>query len=374
MRSRIARAVPSPGGIAIDTPPELLEAIEAEIEPAPLAKQVRALSDLFALFTRERSRLRGASYLDTPRLRSAYLRYHVPLNAARAAWVLRHLLRIHPRVAELPGVVDIGAGPGSASLAALLELPPSPSRRFALHDRSRAALRTARALLEGVARRLDPARGAGFGGVITSVSALPTLPAMPRRALVLISMVLNEVGIGSRGGPDGAAFLDRLAGRLDPGSVAVIIEPALRAPGRSLLAVHDAAVASGDWRVLAPCTHQRSCPLLRAADRSWCHFRFAWRVPRLVMDVAKPLGLARDSPSLCFLALERTDRPVARTDPDRARAIGDRMRVEGGKVGLYICQEGERKLAVDPPAGLERGDVVRRRGAEIEVEVPWRGG
>jgi hypothetical protein len=195
---------------------------------------------------------------------------------------------------------------------------------------------------------------------------------MPRRALVLISMVINEVGIGSRGGPDAAAFLGGLARRLDPGSVAVIIEPALRAPGRSLLSVHDAAAASGDWRVLAPCTHQRRCPLLQAADRSWCHFRFAWRVPRLVMDVAAPLGLARDPPSLSFLALERIDRPVRDGDRDRARVIGDRMRVQGGKEGVYICREGERELAVDPPRAVERGDVVRRRGDTIEVELPWR--
>jgi ribosomal protein RSM22 (predicted rRNA methylase) len=367
------RSRTSPPGPAIETPPELLAAIEAEIEPAPLAKQVRALSDLFQLFTRERSRLRVASYLDVPRLRSAYLRYHVPLNAARAAWVLRHLLRIHPRMAELPEVVDLGAGPGSASLAALFELPPSVPRRWALHDRSRAALRIARALLEDAARRLGPARGAGLGGVTTSVSALPGLPAMPRRALVLISMVLNEARIGARGGPDGAAFLGALARRLDPGSAVVIIEPALREPGRSLLAVHDAAAASGDWRVLAPCTHQRSCPLLRARDRSWCHFRIAWRVPRPVMDVAAPLGLARDPPSLSFLALERTDRPPGAGDPCRARVIGDRMRVEGGKEGIYLCREGLRELVVDPPAGPGRGDIVRGRGAGVEVEVPWGG-
>jgi hypothetical protein len=195
---------------------------------------------------------------------------------------------------------------------------------------------------------------------------------MPRRALVLASMVLNEAGIGARGGPDAAAFLGGLAGRLDPGSVVVIIEPALRAPGRSLLAVHDAAAASGAWRVLAPCTHQLACPLLRARDRSWCHFRIAWRVPRFVEEVAVPLGLARDPPSLAFLALERADRPAPGGDPGRARVIGDRMRVHGGKEGIYICREGQRELAVAPPAGLERGDVVRRQGGQLEVDVPWR--
>src|SRR5688572_19993856 len=94
--------------LAIETPTELVAAIEAEIQgiPAPLSKQVRALSELFRLFTAERSSLGRTTYLDSPKLRSAYLRYHLPLNVARATRVLSEVLRVHPAARDLTRVFD----------------------------------------------------------------------------------------------------------------------------------------------------------------------------------------------------------------------------------------------------------------------------
>ena len=262
----------------METPLDLVSAIEAELAsiPASPSKQVIALSELFEIFTSARPRLRHVSYLDTPKFRSAYLRYHVPLNTARATWVLRDVLHLHPGIAKLTEVVDLGAGPGSASLATLFSFPREVGRSYALHDRSRSALKVARRLLERCSA------GGGVKSIQTSVTPLPGLPAMPRRALVWLSMVFNELEAGSRRQLDRCGFLSRLAERLEPSSVVLVMEPALRGPGRNLLALHDAAVASGDWRVIAPCTHQLSCPLLRERGRSWCHFRLEWNAPRLV--------------------------------------------------------------------------------------------
>src|SRR5678815_4554194 len=86
------------GSPAMETPPELTSAVAREIsrDHAPLRKQVAALSELFDLFTRRREGLRGRSYMDVPALRNAYLRYHLPLNVARATWVLEQVLAVHP--------------------------------------------------------------------------------------------------------------------------------------------------------------------------------------------------------------------------------------------------------------------------------------
>jgi hypothetical protein len=192
-------------------------------------------------------------------------------------------------------------------------------------------------------------------------------------------MVLNEIEARSRLGFEPDAFLDALAAALDPPSVVVIIEPALRAPGRGLLRLHDAAVASGAWRVVAPCTHQLRCPLLRERDRSWCHFRFEWRAPSLVREVADPLGLDWRSPALAFLALERASEggpALQMSSPfaggDRARVIGDLMRVAGGREGIYVCRDGERILMDPVPRGVRRGDVIRGpAGGTERVELAW---
>ena len=371
-------SLPVPAPITI--PDSLTAALTEEVERAkvPLHRQVEALAELFDLFTRDRRDLPGRSYLDTPRHRLAYLRYHLPVNFARAAGVLRDLAAAEPRIADLDHVVDLGAGPGSASLAALLTLPRSEDRRFILTDRSRAALRLASSLLTACAAR----EGIEAPRPSCVAERLPSLPRIPPRSLVLLAMVLNELrGAGGRG-IDTDVFLAHLDRAMIPGSVLVIIEPALRAPGRELLRVHDALAGSGRWRVLAPCTHQRACPLLRLRDRPWCHFHLELRSPRLVRDVARPLGLDHQRVSLAYLAVEKlaVDAPAAEQAPaaDRARVIGDPMRVRGETSGIYICREGRRETLAEPPAGTGRGDTLRRRRGKgrrqtFELERRWAG-
>jgi ribosomal protein RSM22 (predicted rRNA methylase) len=353
----------------METRPELLSAIEAELArvPASLPKKVAALRELFQLFTRERGRLKGLSYLDIPKYRNAYLQYHLPLNVARASCALEQVCALHPEVSALTEVVDLGAGPGSASLATLFTLP-ARARNYALYDRSRAALAVAGRLLEGSASL----GGKGpLGKVAARVGSLPALSPLPRRALVWLCMTLNELEIGSRRGLSAAGFLAQLGERLESPSVVVMVEPALRLPGRNLLALHDAAAASGSWRVLAPCTHQRSCPLLKDPGRSWCHFHFDWSAPPLVREVADPLHLSWERPSFAFLALERNEAPAG-VEPRRARVIGDRMRLSGRREGFYICREGERKLLIAPSQRMERGDLIRfDEQGKARVEVPW---
>ena len=351
----------------LTTPPELVSAIEEELAAGrgSAAEDARALGRLFLLFTSERGGLGKRSYLDDPALRRAYLRYHLPLNAARAAFVLDETLRLEPSISTLDEVVDLGAGPGSASIAALLGLPPSPARGYTLIDRSRSALAIARRILErSAASRAGSAPGSpsGLREIRTEASSVLPLPPFPRRALVWHSFVLNEIGVGASRGTGPAGFLRALAKRLDPGSAILLLEPALRAPARNLLAVHDAAAESGDWRIVAPCTHAKSCPLLRAPDRSWCHFRFEWRLPYVALDVARPLGLGRDPPAVAYLVLVR-GAARAPGPPGSARVIGDPMRVRGAKTAVYICRDGARDLLEDPPPGAARGAVIEVEGA-----------
>jgi len=353
----------------LSTPPELVSAIEEELASTrgSAAEDSRALERLFRLFTSERGGLGKRSYLDDPALRRAYLRYHLPLNAARSAYVLAEALRLEPSIAALDEVVDLGAGPGSASIAALLGLPPVPARGYTLIDRSRSALAIARRILERCAAS-RAGSGPGAAGVMSGVreirtgaSSLLSLPPFPRRALVWLSFVLNEVGVGAPRGTAPAGFLRALAKRLDPGSAILFLEPALRAPARNLLSVHDAAAESGDWRIVAPCTHAKSCPLLRARDRSWCHFRFEWRLPGVALEAARPLGLGRDPPAVAYLVLVRG--PARATGPpSSARVIGDPMRVRGAKTAVYICRDGSRDLLEDPPPGAARGAVIEVEG------------
>lgn len=359
----------------IETPVPLAEAIEAELasERLPLGREIAALEELHRLFTTGRSDLAGLSYLDVPRLRRAYLRYYLPLNAARAACAMESLRDLGVGLATFSTIVDLGAGPGSATAAALLEEPGGAPARVVLYDRSRAALRLAGRILRALGR------GAGgstrIADLILRAGRIPAaLPRFPGPTLLLVSTVLNELHLGHRRGPDPAEFLEMLGAALEPGSLAVFVEPALRVPARNLLRLHDAAVRGGEWTVLAPCTHQRPCPLLRERDRPWCHFRFAWRPPEFAREVAEPLGLDWTKAFLSFLALRRgpPDGPRERAGPRIARAIGDPMAVRGGKRGIYVCEGGRRLTLAEAPRGSGRGDVIER-GSQggARVRVPW---
>jgi ribosomal protein RSM22 (predicted rRNA methylase) len=344
---------------ALSTPDALLTALEAELErvSVPRGAQIAALRQLFALFTTERRTLRRYRYLDVPRLRLAYLRYHLPLNTVRSLCVLRDLLSIDPAVAELAHVFDLGAGPGSSTLATYLTLEEATQREYVLADHSRSGLRAARQLLCASAAAL----GRAPPRTRTLEIRLPALPDVPGPALVWLSMVLNELDAPGRRGLDLERLFADLARKLPAGSVVAIVEPALRAPGRRLLELHSFLLESGDWQVLAPCTHQAPCPLLRARGRPWCHFHFAWQAGRVVEEVARPLGLPCDRASLAYLVLRRgpTSRSSAPPHPESlARVISDPMRVRGDKLGVYICRAGRRDTTTRLPPGAARGDVV----------------
>jgi ribosomal protein RSM22 (predicted rRNA methylase) len=362
---------------SIESPPALLAALEDELAalPASPAAQRRALEGLFRLFTSERRRLTRSRYLESPPLRSAYLRYYLPLNAARATCVLRDVRRLAPEIDQFEDIVDLGAGPGSASLASFFALPNTPPRRFLLCDQSSSGLGLARKLL------VRSAELAGRTPVPLSLRAVrfPALPRLPPRAFVWLCMVLNEIETAQRAAWNPAPFFERLRRELDPGSVLAVVEPALRLPGRRLLEVHDQLLASGGWEVVAPCTHQERCPLLAASGRPWCHFHFDWKAPPFVEEIAGPLGLTRGHHSIAYLVLRRreaAEHSAAKTgSPSRARVIGDPMTVHGGERGLYICQHGQRRTLVSTQADLGRGDIIKagRRGTPSQVLAPWPG-
>jgi len=354
------------------TPESLIRTLQEVVDrKVPLGKQIRALEELFSLFTTERADLHRTSYLDNPKYRNAYLRYHVPLNFARAACVLAQVRAVFPEVDRLDNVVDLGAGPGSACLATMHNLPENPARQYTLFDRSRAALKIARRLLEA-SPGPSPDGSGSKRRIRTHTATLPPVPEIPSAALVWMCMLLNELSIDDRRGQWPAEFVAHVTDRIAPGSVLILIEPAQRTAGRRLLEVHDAFIASREWKVLAPCTHDRTCPLLGIKSRPWCHFHFEWHQHEYVRRVAAPLGLSSPRSSLAFLAVVRAASAQPRFR-GKARVIGDIMKIQNGKQGVYVCQDGTRKELSPPPRSSRRGDIIETKtdGGHHRL-VPWQ--
>src|SRR5262245_3653208 len=106
----------------VAVPPELLERIsayrrrEGGLRRDSLVEGVRRLSEMFT-----GARPMEPGYLSRRALRRAYVCYYLPVNYARVRTILREL-KSFASIPPAARVLDFGAGPGTASLAAIDEL------------------------------------------------------------------------------------------------------------------------------------------------------------------------------------------------------------------------------------------------------------
>ncbi|MGV3523443.1 MAG: small ribosomal subunit Rsm22 family protein [Candidatus Sericytochromatia bacterium] len=187
---------------------------------------------------------------------AAYLATRLPATygVMRAVWA--QLQGAQPD--WTPGsLLDLGAGPGTASLAALALWPEL--KQLTLVEQDRHMIAAGRELLQALA----PATQAQW-----LARALPGLPApQSQNELVVAAYVLNEMPEAARD----QLIHNVLARR--PTALA-LVEPGTPTGFRHLLAARADFLAAG-WQIWAPCPLTGPCPL--PAD-DWCHF--AVRVPR----------------------------------------------------------------------------------------------
>ena len=230
-----------------------------------------------------------------------------------------------------PHILDVGAGPGPAALAAM-DLLGGDATCF---DLSEEALAEARAL-----------------GIRHTTRELPA----QQFDLTLAANVLSEVD-------DPLRLVRQLTGTV------VLLEPALRETGRALLQLRDTLLTEG-FRALAPCLTQKPCPALASA-KDWCTAEVRWTPPRYFQQLADATGLRADE-LLSFAPLV-----LARSAPQPPLGVWRVVGVpppEKGKKRVWICSDEGRvalgrldKHASEENAQFDqlgRGDLVRLSGLE----------
>lgn len=188
----------------------------------------------------------------------AYAIVRMPATYAAVRAALTQAADIIPDYAPL-SLLDIGAGPGTASWAALDAWPSLQKAR--LIDRNPHLLALAEAFgasaaappieLSTTRERLDVA--------FVDTAAVD---------VVMASYVLTELGGGTL-----SATLETVWSRA--ARLLVIVEPGTTDGFRRILECRDWLLARGA-QIVAPCSHEGRCPLA-TADR-WCHF--GARLPR----------------------------------------------------------------------------------------------
>ena len=145
------------------------------------------------------------------------------------------------------------------------------------------------------------------------------------------------------------------------GDVLVVIEPGTPAGFARIRTLRAHLIGRGAHAV-APCPHDRPCPIV---DAEWCHF--AQRLPssRAHRQV-KGAALAFEDEKFAYVALARARRPIA-----GARVLAH-PRVTKAEVRAKLCTE-ERNHRGRPPAGARRKATGRQKGWRWGDWVAWPG-
>jgi ribosomal protein RSM22 (predicted rRNA methylase) len=264
----------------------------------------------------------------------AYAFARMPATYAAAIAVLnalRGVCEFTPR-----SLLDIGAGPGTAAIAATRAFPSLADIRLVEANAEMRALGSAL-----LAQSDQPALRAA------SYDALPLRDADLRAGdLVTASYVAGEIAPAER-----AAFARSLWAATT--QTLVVIEPGTPAGYERIMEIRSLLVGEGAY-VASPCPHDGPCPLI-APD--WCHF--AQRLPRSrdhlqVKGVAVPF----EDEKFSYLALMRSAPP--RID---ARMLAPPV-VTKGAVSAKLCTAG----------GLVHEVAARRDAATYRRNKSWRWG
>jgi ribosomal protein RSM22 (predicted rRNA methylase) len=180
----------------------------------------------------------------------AYALARMPATYAAVSACLNALSEARPDFAPQT-LLDVGAGPGTASWAASEAFPPLTS--LTLLD-TNTALR---------ALALDLQRGSTrFGGVnYHAGDARAALAKAETADLVIASYLIGELGEAER-----TSLLEAMWGKAR--DTLLIVEPGTPTGYARILDARAQLIAAGA-HVLAPCPHDNACPL-QAPD--WCHF------------------------------------------------------------------------------------------------------
>ncbi len=233
-------------------PAELRVALDAKLEGLSrqdVANRAAAISKIY-----RDGGTSGAIASETDAL--AYALARMPATYAAVVASLNALLQIRPDFVPR-SLLDIGAGPGTASWAAAEAFPTVAS--FALLD----ANPTLRSLALQFAKNGSRLGTASYE--LGQTRAL--LPKASEAELVIASYLIGELGERER-----ADLVETMWTKTR--DTLVIIEPGTPAGYARIIAGRAQLIATGA-HVAAPCPHDRTCPL---QSPDWCHF--AQRLPR----------------------------------------------------------------------------------------------
>ena len=336
----------------------------------------KGIEELSELFNHERPKSK-VPYFQHPKFRSSYLLYFFPLQAGKFLTLFElHLpaIRAALKHAEKTGVLriaDIGAGPGTASLALLLFLlhpklvtgpgvaPQLPAKiELTWFDINATTMDDGKYLVEQLSTHFPKLRGKVE--VITHVGPWWKIAPQLKQEFSLIFMghVLNE----SAQLPHQQEMLWTSLLKQTGGGGLLILEPAARRAAQTLSAVRDHLFASelvnsDPNRLWGPCLHTGVCPL--GHGRDWCHFSTPTRIPgKWFKHFSESLSSEKHWVKFSYVWFTSAEYPAPTRVSNWKRVISDPL-AQGPQTTVLLCEpETPGRLAVAKISALGRGDLV----------------
>ncbi len=265
----------------------------------------------------------------------AYALARMPATYAAVTASLNALAEIAPDFAP-ETLLDVGAGPGTASWAAAEAF--SSLQDFTLLDANATLSRLALELARDSTRLADCRYLPGDAGA--------NLAEASQADLVVASYIIGELGES-----DQRKLVDAMWAKAR--HALVVIEPGTPAGYSRIIALRQQLITAGA-HVAAPCPHEKPCPL---AAPDWCHF--SQRLPRSQAHrQIKGADVPFEDERFIYMALTRT--------PPAARASRVLAPPDVGKAEITA------KLCTEDSVALAR--VPRRDKAAYADARRWRWG
>jgi hypothetical protein len=333
----------------------------------------KGVVELSEFFTEDRTESKLPNYFTTKTFRSSYFLYFFALQGAKFLTIFdRYPEAIRAMLDEASEtgvlrIVDVGAGPGTASLALLVYLLDGMRDPKTLKltlpfkieivwiDHNETILKDGEMLLnrilahfpwvDGDVQLKTEARSWWKHGKEFNFEA----------SLVLFGNVLNETSNDPR------VFLHGLAPFFanPKGAGVLMLEPAHRSAAHRLSQIRDELVLRDQpFPLWGPCLHTLKCPL--AEGRDYCHFSVPAKLPgAFFRKFSIKLGGVRDWLKFSFVWVASLDSVKAAKPPKGlVRIVSDPLKTPQGSTN-QVCRPERVQYMPTPYKPIFRGDVIR---------------
>lgn len=330
----------------------------------------KGLLELSDFFTEDREQAKLPNYFTTAKFRSSYFLYFFALQGAKFLTLFERYPKAvdaaiaHAKETGTLRIVDVGSGPGTASIAFLvfvleklsgpLQKDKAPQKlklpfkiQLVWIDHNETILKDGRAMLGDLFQFFPE-----FEGDIDLVTEARLWWKHPKgfnfeASIVLFGNVLNESSDDPRIYLSGLLpFLKNITG-----AGVLMVEPAFKSASQRISQIRDELMPHRLW---GPCLHEGKCPL--AEGRDWCHFSVPAELPgTFFKKFSIRLGSKREWLKFSFIWVAAQNTPEKQLKI--VRVVSDPMRTPRGNQN-QLCTPGRISWFRTPARPLYRGDVI----------------